>query len=96
MAHFFKKNISLSLQYSFLQMGHLASFSFIISLFQTNINKQFLQKIKVKNVHPKYGTGIQTHNLQMQVSSHNHWTRAPAQDQGSLQFSWMKRHRLLA
>ena len=87
MAHFFKKTSLYLYNILFCKWATTASFSFIISLFQTNINKQFLQKIKVKNVHPKYGAGIQTHNLQMQVSSHNHWTRAPAQDQGSLQFS---------
>ena len=28
--------------------------------------------INVKNVYPVYGTGIQTHDLQSRVSSHNH------------------------
>ena len=32
-------------------------------LFQTNINTIF-QQINVKNVHPVYGAGIRTHNLQ--------------------------------
>ena len=41
----------------------MASYSFIFGLFQTNINTILLQ-INVKNVHPVYGTGIQTHNLQ--------------------------------
>ena len=40
-----------------------ASFSFIFGLFQTNINT-ILQQINVKNVHPVYGTGIRTHDLQ--------------------------------
>ena len=45
-------------------MGHPpASFSFIFSLFKTNINT-ILQQIDVKNVHPVYGTGIRTHDLQ--------------------------------
>ena len=39
------------------------SFSFIFSLFQTNINTS-LQQINVKNAHPVYGTGILTHDLQ--------------------------------
>ena len=34
--------------------------SFIFGLF----NQTFLQQIYVKNVHPVYGAGIWTHNLQ--------------------------------
>ena len=49
----------------------MASYSFIFGLFQTNINTILLQ-INVKNVHPVYGTGIQTHDLKTWVSSHNH------------------------
>ena len=46
----------------FLKMGQTpASFSFIFDLFKQTI--QFLQQINVKNVHPVYGAGIQTHNL---------------------------------
>ena len=40
-----------------------ASFSFCFSLFQANTNT-ILQQINVKNVHPVYGTGIRTHDLQ--------------------------------
>ena len=39
------------------------SFTFIFGLFQTNFNT-ILQPINVKNVHPVYGAGIQTHDLQ--------------------------------
>ena len=38
-----------------------ASFLLIFSLFNQAI--QFLQQINVKNVHPVYGAGIQTHDL---------------------------------
>ena len=40
-----------------------ASFEFIFGLFK-QISLQFLQQIYVKNVHPVYGAGIRTHNLQ--------------------------------
>ena len=40
-----------------------ASFSFIFGLFK-QISLQFLQQIYVKNVHPVYGAGIRTHDLQ--------------------------------
>ena len=48
----------------FLKNGPtLASFSIIFGLFkQTSL--QFLQQINVKIVHPVYGAGIRTHNLQ--------------------------------
>ena len=36
-------------------------FIFIYILFKQTI--QFLQQINVKNIHPVYGPGIQTHNL---------------------------------
>ena len=39
-----------------------ASFSLILGLFKQTL--QFLQQIYVKNVHPVYGAGIRTHNLQ--------------------------------
>ena len=39
-----------------------ASFSIIFGLFPTSINT-ILQQISVKNVHPVYGTGIRTHDL---------------------------------
>ena len=38
-----------------------ASFLFIFVLFKQTL--QFLQQIYVKNVHPVYGAGIQTHDL---------------------------------
>ena len=38
-----------------------ASFYFIFGLFKQTI--QFSQQINVKNIHPEYGAGIQTHNL---------------------------------
>ena len=38
-------------------------FLFIYGLFQANINTIF-QQINVKNVHPVYGAGIRTHDLQ--------------------------------
>jgi len=38
-----------------------ASFLFIFGLFKQTL--QFLQQIKVKNVHPVYGAGNQTHDL---------------------------------
>ena len=38
-----------------------ASFSYIFSVFKQTL--QFLQQINVKNVHPLYSAGIQTHNL---------------------------------
>ena len=47
--------------HSFLKNGPIpASFSFIFGLFIQPI--QFFQQINVKNVHPVYNTGIQTHN----------------------------------
>ena len=49
----------------FLKIGPTpASFSFIFGLFKQTI--QFLQQINVKkrHVHPVYGAGIQTHDLQ--------------------------------
>ena len=87
MAHFFKKTSLYLYNILFCKWATWPLFRLLSAFFKQTSTIQFLQKIKVKNVHPKYGAGIQTHNLQMQVSSHNHWTRAPAQDQGSLQFS---------
>ena len=37
----------------------------LFSFFPTNFNIYFLQQIYVKNVHPVYGAGIQTHNRQI-------------------------------
>ena len=37
----------------------------LFSFFPTNFNIYFLQQINVKNVHPVYGAGIQTHNRQI-------------------------------
>ena len=39
-----------------------ASFSFILGLFKQTL--QFLQQMYVKNVHPVYGAGIRTHDIQ--------------------------------
>ena len=46
----------------FLNRPTPASFSFIFGLPKQTL--QFLQQINVKNVHPVYGAGIRTHNLQ--------------------------------
>ena len=45
----------------FLNGPSSASFSFYFRLFKQTL--QFLQKINVKNVHPVYGAGNQTHGL---------------------------------
>ena len=45
----------------FLKMVHPRHLFYLFSSFQTNIT--ILQLINVKNVHPVYGTGIQTHDL---------------------------------
>ena len=54
----------VKLLYVFLKNGPTPA-SFIIYFFglfkQTSL--QFLQQINVKNVHPVYGAGIQTHDL---------------------------------
>ena len=44
----------------FFKWANPGLFSFIFGLFKEAI--QFLQKINVKNVHPVYGAGIQTHD----------------------------------
>ena len=44
------------------KMGHPGLFLFIFRLFQTIFT--ILQQIYVKNVHPIYGAGIRTHDLQ--------------------------------
>ena len=44
------------------KMGHPRPLSVYFRLFKQAL--QFLQQINVKNVHPEYGAGIQTHNLQ--------------------------------
>ena len=43
-------------------MGHPGLFFIYFCLFKQAL--QFLQQIYEKNVHPVYGAGIQTHNLQ--------------------------------
>ena len=55
--------LAVQSKFLFLNGPSPASFSFIFGLFQTNINT-ILQQINVKNVHPVYGTGIRTHDLQ--------------------------------
>ena len=59
-----RKILSTKWRAMFLKNGpYLASFSIIFGLFkQTSL--QFLQQINVKIVHPVYGAGIRTHNLQ--------------------------------
>ena len=47
----------------FLKMAFLASFSFIFSLFQTNIT--ILKQVNAKNIHPVCGAGFQTHDFWM-------------------------------
>ena len=42
-------------------MGHPGLFFHLFSAFQTHII--ILQQINVKNVHPVYGAGIQTHDI---------------------------------
>ena len=74
-------NLILSVTFSsllFLNGPTLTYFSFILGLFKQTI--QFLQLINVKNVHSVFGVGIRTIDLQTQVISHNHQTRAPAQN----------------
>ena len=48
--------------YVFLNWPTPASFSFILGLFKQTL--QFLQQMYVKNVHPVYGAGIRTHDIQ--------------------------------
>ena len=55
-------SISKVMQNYFLNRPTPASFSFIFGLPKQTL--QFLQQINVKNVHPVYGAGIRTHNLQ--------------------------------
>ena len=43
-----------------------------------SIQKRFTM-IKCENIHPVSGAGIRTHDLLTRVSSHNHWTRTPAE-----------------
>ena len=45
-------------------MGHPRPLFLFIFVFSNETSLQFLQEICVKNVHPVYGAGIQTHNLQ--------------------------------
>ena len=54
--------ISRPLNVSFFKIAP-ASFSFLFGLFQ-KISKQFYNKLKGKNVHPVYITGILTYDLQ--------------------------------
>ena len=54
-------------------MGHPASFSFIFVF--SNIYYNFYNKYMWNNVHPEYGAGIQTHDLQDMSLPHNHKTR---------------------
>ena len=52
----------------FLKMGHPRPLFVYFHLFKETL--QFLQQINVKNVHPIYSDGIQTHDLWTWVSSH--------------------------
>ena len=45
-------------------MGHPRPLFLFIFVFSNETSLQFLQEICVKNVHPVYGAGIQTNNLQ--------------------------------
>ena len=51
--------------------------SFILGLFKQTL-LQFFQQICVKNFHPVYCAGLEPTTFGTRVSSHNHWTRAPA------------------
>ena len=62
-------------------MGYHGPLFHLFSVFFKQTSLQFLQPIFVKNVHPVYGAGIRTHNLQIASLSHNHETRAPAHHQ---------------
>ena len=56
-----KTHYIVFLTYFFKKWTNPASFSFIFGLLKQTL--QFLQQIYVKNVHPVYGTGIQTYDL---------------------------------
>ena len=55
------KVVGLNPSTVFLKCAYPGLFLIYFRLFEHRL--QFLQKINVKNVHPVYGTGIQTHNL---------------------------------